>query len=257
MLTAVIIGAGPAGIAAAVQLRRAGVSFVIIEKNEIGGLLLNANLVENYPGLPPMSGVELVNRFKENLRALGIEVVRDTALAVSKDGDTFTVKCSKNTYACANVIMATGTKPKIFSDDPNVIYEVYPIRNVQGKTITIIGGGDAAFDYALNLAKNNRVKIVFRSLEPKCLPLLHERALKEPNIEIVPGHTTTDEHMSADIILAAIGREPNIFDHSLENRNLTGLYYAGDIKNGQMRYVATAVADGITAAQMIEGSRCE
>ena len=71
----VIIGAGPAGIAAAIQLKRTGIDFQILEKDRIGGLLWHANFVENYPGFPSgVSGPDLVKCFKLHLKQLNIEV---------------------------------------------------------------------------------------------------------------------------------------------------------------------------------------
>ena len=71
----VIIGAGPAGLAAGLQLKRYGEEFILIERDNIGGLLRNANLVENYPGFPGgISGRELVRRFKKQVSEISVKV---------------------------------------------------------------------------------------------------------------------------------------------------------------------------------------
>jgi thioredoxin reductase (NADPH) len=70
-----VVGAGPAGISAAIYLKRAGFEPLVIERDEVGGLLLNANLVENYPGFSPgISGENLVKQFTEQFESLGIEI---------------------------------------------------------------------------------------------------------------------------------------------------------------------------------------
>jgi thioredoxin reductase (NADPH) len=70
-----IVGAGPAGMTAAIQLKRYGIPFVLLEKERIGGLLWNANLVENYPGFPAgVSGPKLVGLIEKQMERVGVEV---------------------------------------------------------------------------------------------------------------------------------------------------------------------------------------
>lgn len=274
--SAVIIGAGPAGIAAAIQLKRAGIDFLLLERGEIGGLLINANLVENYPGVAvPITGPELAGRFREHLASLNISTEpgetryadhRDGLFLITTDDGTTNIKCR-------NLIVASGTKPKRL--DPStysatvadkIFYEVHPLRGVKDKHIVIIGGGDAAFDYALNLAHRNRVDIFCRGRYPKCLRLLYERVKENRSISL---HTETGAEriyqagLQADYIIVAIGREPNIdflspkiLNHLLEKVDIPGLYYAGDVIRGINRQTAIAVGDGVRAAMdIITGHR--
>jgi thioredoxin reductase len=288
-INTVIIGAGPAGIAAAIQLKRAGVDFVIVEKGEPGGLLLNANLVENYPGFPAgISGVDLVARFREHMRALDISILKGEVTSAERlDGSFVTrLQCGEE-FVSTNLVVSSGTRAKQLEGAGDVRYEVYPLLGISGKNVAVIGAGDAAFDYALNLTqRGNRVTILMRGDRPKALPLLVERAAVA-GVEVIahigtPAHIVTpaeagvqkastgldsglrrndeprrnDRHF--DHIIAAIGREPEAgflsadLKKSLENgREVPGLYFAGDIKNGRMRYVTTAVADGIRCAEAI------
>src|SRR4030042_4213523 len=87
------------------------------------------------------------------------------------------------------VVIATGTKPLQFKHLPipedisdKVFYEVYELLQVEGKHIVIAGSGDAAFDYALNLSRKNRITILNRSEQARCLPLLWERVQKVGDI---------------------------------------------------------------------------
>jgi len=226
MHNTIIIGAGPAGIAAAIQLRRASVDFLLLEKGRIGGLLLNANLIENYPGFTePISGPDLVQRFKTQIDSLGIKVLSDEVVSTVLSSPSpkltpqreegvdakFSVSTNQMTYKCKNLIVASGTKPKRLSTEDNVCYEVYPLLDLKDKDISIIGGGDAAFDYALNLAKKNRVKIFYGGEKPKCLPILHERVMESKNIDIIRHPPLQSPFRGRDeVLLAAIGREPNI-----------------------------------------------
>ena len=179
----IIIGVGPAGIATAIQLKRYGIVPLLLEKNETGGLLRNANLVENYPGFPGgISGLALVNLFEKQLAENSIRVIFEETTELDLKDNLFTVATSRRVYYSRIMVVASGTKPKKSGISEaaeevkdKIFYEVYPLLKVKGKKIVIVGAGDAAFDYALNLGKNNEVVILNRSRTTKCLPLLKER----------------------------------------------------------------------------------
>jgi len=111
----VIIGAGPAGIAAAIYLKRAGVDPVLFEKNEnSGGLLQNADWVENYPGFPDgISGMNLINLFRKQLERMNIKVINQEVTDIQYDEKNhFVVSTNKTRMECRSVIAATGTYPQ-------------------------------------------------------------------------------------------------------------------------------------------------
>ena len=279
-----IIGAGPAGIAAAIQLKRYGFDPIVFEKNQVGGLLANANLVENYPGFPDgIRGNELVELMKKQL-ANYVETNNEDVTEVDYSNNLFSVISKSGTMQSKVLIIATGTKHREFSDieipkgvKDKVIYEIKSILNIKGKTIAIIGAGDAAFDYALNLAKSNNVIIINRNSETSCLPLLEKRASQFSNIavwanskirevidsknnriQILVDRETGIEKIETDYLIPAIGREPNldILSDSLKNnsdklRHEGTLYYIGDVKNDMFRQTAISVGDGIHSAMEI------
>ncbi|MDP3185374.1 MAG: NAD(P)/FAD-dependent oxidoreductase, partial [Anaerolineales bacterium] len=173
-----IIGAGPAGIATAIQLKRFGLPPILLEKDRVGGLLRNANLVENYPGFPNgIPGPKLIALFEKQTRRVGAEVTFDEVTRLDYDGEVFLVDTTRNTFSAKYVIVATGTKPKPLpikipaQVEGKVFSEVWPLAGVKNKRILVVGAGDAAFDYALNLAsRENTVTILNRSHETVCLP---------------------------------------------------------------------------------------
>lgn len=281
----IIIGAGPAGVATAIQLKRYGIIPLLLEKNETGGLLRNANLVENYPGFPcGISGPALVNLFEKQLAEHSINVRFAETTELDLKDNLFRVATSRGVYYSRVIVVASGTKPKK-PDVPEVaeevkdsiFYEVYPLLNVKRKKIVIVGAGDAAFDYALNLAKNNEVVILNRSRTTKCLPLLRERVESAPSISYredtkilgITSISPTDmlvecsrpggiSKLDAHYLIFAIGREPQLDFLSerlkgnarkMEDRGV--LYFVGDVKNGAFRQTAIAVGDGIMAAMKI------
>ncbi|MBE0518196.1 MAG: NAD(P)/FAD-dependent oxidoreductase [Thermoplasmata archaeon] len=286
-----IIGAGPAGIAAAMYLHRAGICPVLLERADLGGLLLQANLVENYPGFPGgIRGLELVKLFVEQMNALGVVVTVTCVDDVRADGKDFKITTSEGVLLSQAVIVATGTVPKVPTikgarhlmgkrvfDDVRAV----PLIGKSGGKVIILGGGDAAFDYALNLSgRGHNVTIVSRS-EPRCLPLLRKR-VEDRNIELVvgaspalviekAGRTIVDCHdrgkvvrVVGDFVLLACGRAPNtaVLAPALRNRigqpksppetDVPGLYLAGDVLKGVCRQTGIAVGDGIHAAMLAE-----
>jgi thioredoxin reductase len=280
----VIIGAGPAGIAAAIQLQRYGFEPIIFEKREIGGLLKNANLVENYPGFPRgISGRKLVALFTEQLAHTRLRVFYEEVLELDYHNGAFLVKTDRRTTTARSAIIASGTTPRPFSlpnidtqTKKQIFDEVHPLVQVRGKKIGVVGAGDSAFDYALNLAKRNEVTIFNRGEKVRCLPLLWHRARATDTISYRANILITKiesnnggltlwcrtpagkSKMNFQFLVAAIGREPclgflgkNLKKNikKLEARKMLSLI--GDVKNKNHRQVAIAVGDGIKTAMRL------
>lgn len=274
----VIIGAGPAGLSCALQLSRYGLKYKLYEKNRIGGLLNNANLVENYLGIsPPLSGVDLIEKFRKQIDLNSVDIDFDEVQNVNFElcFNRFVVKNAKQTLNCNNLVIATGTKAKIpdFNIEESakdyVKYEVSDILEYLNKDILIIGSGDAAFDYALNLAKSNKVKILARSEKLSALPLLIDRARKNSNIEIIKNERVNNirydcsliiqsdnKQYNADFALVAIGREPeDSLLSEISNKealiNNKRLFLIGDVINGIYRQASISAAQGLQTAMEI------
>jgi thioredoxin reductase len=280
-----IIGAGPAGLATAIQLKRYGIAPLIFERDQIGGLLWNANLVENYPGFPAgITGPRLVRLFEQQARRLSIQVLFEEVLELSFGGGLFQVTTARHVYHSRVAVIASGTKPREVLDlsippdlQKRISYEVHPRLGLQGQRIAIIGAGDAAFDYALNLGRENDVIILNRSVQTSCLPLLRERASASPRITYCPNMRVTRiagtpsgdlkldctsfdgvTSIYASYIIIAVGRDPQLdfissaLLEQAEHLHEQGiLYIIGDVKNGIYRQTAIAVGEGVLAAMKI------
>lgn len=288
MIPVAIIGAGPAGIAAAIQLQRSGIEFLLLEKNRIGGLLNEANLVENYPGIPNgVPGRTLTARLKRQLSAAGINIEKAQVRCLAYHDGCFMIQTEKQTIRAVKVILACGTLPlppgpplDQLQPQERIFNSVLPLLKSKQKIITIIGGGDAAFDYALNLAGKNKVHILYRSNKPLCLPILFSRCRQHPNIIIHENSRLTNamtnegateiilktldplsgqkNEIVCHLILTAIGRVPALHfldtvlrADSAELQLQKKIFLAGDVGNGRFRQAAIAAADGLRAAMEI------
>ena len=280
----IVIGAGPAVLATAIQLKRYGIHARVLERDQIGGLLRNANWVENYPGFPRgIRGVDLVRLFVEQARAASVEVTFDEVTELHHEDGLFRVVTRSRAHYAPVVAIASGTKPITLSDTAiparlrdRVLYEVYPLTHMEGRRVAVIGAGDAAFDYALNLSRRNDVLILNRGEKTRCLPLLRERADacariayrdRTRLIELAEGpdgglliaceSPQGISRIEVDYLIAAIGRVTQLdfaSPSALRDWETGGqLYQVGDVKNQLFRQTAIAVGNGILAAMRISG----
>lgn len=282
----IIIGCGPAGLSAAIQLKRNDINFMVLEKHKIGGLAGNADLIENYPGFPNgIKGRDLVDLFKKQLKKNKISPVFEEVVCLDHINHKFYVKTNINEYFSNFLIIASGTCPLLLplqnideSALPWVHYDLHSIENVRHKHIAVIGAGDAAFDYALGLSRHNKVTIFNRSKYARCLPVLYRRAAKKhsitylnnasvlsinksgkKNISLEYYHRDRASTVNFDHLLPAIGRKPanNYFTEKFSKKindllSSKLLYIAGDINNARKRQIGIAVGNGILSAMEIK-----
>ena len=281
----IIIGAGPGGLATALQLERYGINPLIIEQERVGGVLHNANLVENYPGFPGgISGPELVNLFAEQVKSYALRIKNARAEKLDYVNNQFQCSVEQLVVQSRIAVIASGTKPRLFNElsiptevQNRVFYEIYTLLDVSEKRVAIVGAGDAAFDYALNLGQHNEILVLNRGTKISCLPLLWERALLIPRIQyyqeisifqispapserMLLGCKTPNgsEAFVVDYLIGAIGRDPNLdfisgqfAEKAIQLESSGELYYVGDVVNSLYRQTAIAVGDGILTAMKI------
>ena len=272
-------------MAAAMQLERQGISPLVFERKRVGGLLWNANWVENYPGfVEGITGPDLVKLFQDQAHRLGVKIILEEVVRAEFQDGLFRIATKGMDYQSTLLVAASGTVPKIFSLEMSsegikerVFLEVGPISHVQDKQIIIVGAGDAALDYALNLSRHNTVVILNRGTRIKGLKLLWERVQNKSGIAyfknteiksitlddggglLLSGLQDGEElKLSADFLITAIGRKPEYSfagDSIIEGRDQLEkegkLFLIGDLNNGSFRQTSIAVADGIRTAMII------
>jgi len=252
----VIIGAGPAGLAAANQLKLYGIDPLVYECDQPGGLLLNAYSVINYPGVPEgLSGKELINKFELPSMLMFGEVTR-----VFREDNLYEIHSDCGDIRTQSVIIASGTKPKKIIvpgvEENQVHYNIKDLHNCSGKSAAVIGGGDAALDYAISLRLNMSctVSVYARGDFSKVVPHLMRKVLLIPGITLFPA-SLPKSSFSEDIIVVAAGRTPKvdfISANLLSSPPADGSFHmCGDCSNGIYRQTAIAVGNGVEAAMKV------
>ena len=190
----IIIGAGPAGLTAGIYAARAGLKALILERYGAGGQILNTYEVDNYPGLPGITGAELGMKMQEHLEKY--EVTMETAEVEKIDfakGDNKVVT-DNGTYVGKTVILATGNSPRklgIAGEEEMTGAGVSYCATCDGaffrkRTVAVIGGGDVAVEDAIFLARGcEKVYLVHRRDELRAAAVLQKSLLALPNVEVV------------------------------------------------------------------------
>lgn len=190
----IIIGAGPSGVSAAIYAKRANLDFIIFEKFAIGGQVINAFEIENYPGFNKIFGSDLAINFMNNLTALNVEVKYEEVVSLEKNEDIFILKTSlDNVYYAKNVILALGSNPRklnLPNEDQftgrGISYCAMCDGNFyKDKEILVYGGGNSAISEALfltNIVK--KLTIVSRSNLRADKSLVEELSSKQ-NVDIL------------------------------------------------------------------------
>lgn len=196
MYDVIIIGTGPAGLAAAIYGTRARLNMLVLEQNFMsGGQVVNTYEVDNYPGLPGISGMDLSLKFREHAEKLGTKFVRAKVekITVKEDG-TRIVETQSGTYETKTIILATGAHHRLLNvpgeenlSGMGVSYcATCDGAFYKGSDVAVIGGGDVAVEDAIFLARGCRkVYVVHRRDELRAAKSLQEKLLSLPNVELV------------------------------------------------------------------------
>ena len=196
-----VIGAGPAGLTAALYARRAEKSVLLIEKSTFGGQITHSPRVENYPGFLAMSGNEFAEKLLEQVSTHGADLEFDEVTAVEKNENGFTVVTSSSSFETKSVIIATGSKHRTLGIDreedfvgEGVSYcAVCDGAFYKGKTVAIIGGGNTALQEAVLLSEGCKKVYLVQNLPY----LTGEGALqasvaKRENVEVILSSVVTE-----------------------------------------------------------------
>ena len=192
----IIVGAGPAGLTAAMYAGRGMLQAITIERGAPGGELLNTDLIEDYPGFESVKGWDLAQKMHDHAKKFGAEIVTDMVESVRKGTDgVFEVRTARGLlYRAPTVILTAGGTPvklgvpgeKEHAGKGVSYCAVCDGAFFKGEVLAVIGGGDAAVEEADYLTRYARkVYIVHRRDEFRASKILQERAFANPKIEVV------------------------------------------------------------------------
>ena len=195
MYDIIIIGSGPAGLSAAIYGQRAKLSVLVIEKQPMsGGQIINTPDVDNYPGMPGVSGFELATKFRAHADEMGTEVITAEVKEVDLDGAIKKVITTKETYEAKTVVIATGATHRVLGVPGEEALAGVGVSYCatcdgaffRGKEVAVIGGGDVALEDALFLSRmSNKVYLIHRRDEFRGAKSLQEKVFQTENIEVV------------------------------------------------------------------------
>ncbi len=287
----IIIGAGPAGMCAAIYLKRAGINPLIIEKNAPGGTLNITHKIENYPGYVDKDGTVLAFRMYSQVEELGIDLKKEEVLKIEKKDDLYLVTTNYNSYASKYVLIASGKIPRKLDAKNAKKYEGKGISYCavcdgalyKNKVVAIIGGGNSAMESALYMSNiASKVYVINRSSVLRADKKEQDDVKKKDNVEIVYDckvlevmadsnklskiKLDNENILEVDAVFVCIGQESNTAYYQGLNlktdnmgilvdvdmkTNINNIYACGDAISKKLYQVVTATGEGAIAATNI------
>lgn len=192
----IIIGSGPAGLAAAIYASRAKLNMLVMEQNFVsGGQVVDTYEVDNYPGMPGISGMDLGMKMREHAEKMGAEFVRTKVRTLERNElGTWRLTCKKEIYEAKTVILATGAhhrKLNVPGEDDLAGMGVSYCATCDGAfykdcEVAVVGGGDVAVEDAVFLARScKKVYLIHRRDQLRAAKVLQERLFALPNVELI------------------------------------------------------------------------
>ena len=194
MYDIIIVGAGPAGLTAALYARRAEKSVLVIEKDTFGGQITHSPRVENYPGFIAMSGNEFADKLLEQVMAQGAEIELDAVIGISGEAGDYTVECLGKSYSAKSVIIATGSHHRMLGIEGELDFVGEGISYCavcdgaffKGKSVAVIGGGNSALQDAVLLSDScSSVTVVQNLLHLTGESRLQNILFEKPNVSFL------------------------------------------------------------------------
>ena len=281
MYDIIIIGAGPAGLTAAIYGARANKKVLVLEALSYGGAIINTPNIENYPVEENISGFDFATKLYNQVINLGVEVKFEKVLKINNNE----VETNKSKYNTKTIIIATGLNNRklLLPNEDELIGKGISYCATcdgaffKGKDVAVVGGGNTALEDALYLSDIcNKVYLIHRRNEFRADSITVNKILEKDNIEILYDSVVTkidgnnhlenieinnNKELNIDGLFIAIGKIPTIDfkkkkkteegyikSDELCHTNIENVFVAGDIRNKSLRQLVTATNDGAIAA---------
>ena len=286
----IIIGAGPAGLSAAIYLKRANIDVLVIEKGAYGGKVNYTAVIDNYLGAEKAFGPDLAFKFYNHAIENDVEIVSDYIINVTKKDQLFVIQSDDEEYLAKTIIVASGTTDKKLDLVNANKFEHHGISYCavcdgplyKNKDVAVLGGGNSALEEALYLTNiTSKVYLIHRRNEFRGDKKVIEQIENNPkiilklslNIEELIGDKSLEqiklnngEVINVSALFPYIGQIPNtqfldftnlcnengyIIVNNNMDTNVPGLFAAGDVTNQKLKQVVTATSDGAIAATSV------
>ena len=282
MYDIIIIGAGPAGLTAAIYGARANKKVLVLEALNYGGAIINTPNIENYPVEESISGFDFATKLYNQVINLGVEVKFEKVININKNE----VETNKSKYNTKTIIIATGLNNRklLLPNEDKLLGKGISYCATcdgaffKGKDVAVVGGGNTALEDALYLSDIcNKVYLIHRRNSFRADDITVEKVLDKKNIEVLYDTVVTkingidhiesieinnDKIINIDGLFIAIGKVPNIdFINNIDltedgfikadelcHTSIENIFVAGDIRNKNLRQLVTATSDGAIAA---------
>ncbi|HOK41234.1 MAG TPA: thioredoxin-disulfide reductase [bacterium] len=237
----IIIGAGPAGISAAIYASRANLNFCIIDKIGYGGQIINTAKIENYPGfVEEISGAELISKMAKQAEKFGTKFITDEIIKIALSNDIINLNSSSNKiYSTKTLIIATGSSPKQLNVKGESEFYGKGVSYCatcdapffKNKIVAVIGGGDSALEESLYLTQFvNKLYLIHRRAEFRAAKILQKKVeenakiilLKNSVVSEIKGknfvesiivkdiNQNEEKEINVDGLFVFIGQKPNV-----------------------------------------------
>jgi len=285
MYDLIIMGSGPSGLTAAIYASRYKLKTLVIAKEL--GTLSEAHIVENFPGFKSITGLELMEKFKEHVLYFKVPIIEEEVRTIRKEKN-FKVYTDKSEYESKTVILAIGTRrrklnipneEKFLKKGITYCY-ICDAPFMHKKTVAVIGGSDSAAQACLLLSEYaKKIYLIYRSDKLRAEPILVEKLKKLKKVEILTNLEvkelkgdnflssiilTNNKEIKIDGLFVEIGAVPSlslvkdlnlnvdekgyIITNELNETNIKGLFAAGDITTEPMKQAIVSAAGGAIAA---------
>jgi len=206
----VIIGGGPAGLSAGIYASRAEVGTVLLERGIPGGLVINTENIENYPGFSNgINGYELITQMENQARRFGLEIYNNNNVNyIVPAEDNYLIKTGKSEILTKTIIIATGATPRQLGIPGESKYTGRGVSYCatcdgaffRNQKVAVIGGGDAAVEEAIFLTRLvERVYLIHRRGELRATKFIQKKAFNNPKIEFI-WHSIVEEIHGTDTV---------------------------------------------------------
>ncbi len=255
----IVVGAGPAGLAAAIYGKRAGMNILVLDSSSIsGGQILSTYEIDNYPGMPEISGEGLAQAMRSHCDKLGVEFARGKVTSIIDKGATKELITKKATFESKTVVLATGASNRALGcpgEEELSGVGVSYCATCDGaffkdKAVAVVGGGDVALEDALYLARFcSKVYLIHRRDEFRGAVVLQEQVkatdkiqiLFDSTVEAIDGtekvesiqvknkNTGAIDTIRLDGVFIAVGNIPNVKGiQGLPDQDEAGYIVAGE-----------------------------